>query len=123
FMTPDEIARASARKTSNLVDRSVKVRTQCNDNGRWQANAGGRANGMGDCTAQNTRPVWTGAFSSNECLQMDLWVDGVRSTLSIDDIPVRTIVALEVYSGPATTPTSFGAGNCGVVAIWTNGTS
>lgn len=117
FMTPDEIARASARKTSNLVERSAKVKTQCNDTGRWQKGA------AFDCTAQNSRPVWSGAFTGDTCDQMELFVDGARSTLSVDDIPVRTIVALEVYSGPATTPTAFGAGNCGVVAIWTNGTT
>lgn len=116
FMAPDEITRASARKTSNLVERSVKVKTECNDNGRWQKGA------AFDCTALNRRPQGAAGMGVEQC-ELDVWVDGQRSTLRVDDIPVRTIVGLEVYSGAATTPAAFGSGHCGVVAIWTNGTT
>ena len=60
----------------------------------------------------------SGEFRVELC-EMDIWVDGQRSAMKIDDIPVKHVVALEVYSGPATTPAAFGSGHCGVVAIWT----
>ena len=114
FMTPDEIARASAPKPSRLIERSVKVNVGCNDrgNGRWQRG------GPFDCTPQSSRPQGL-AGGLSDC-QMDLWVDGQPSNLQLDEIPVKEIVALEVYSGPGTTPTAFGDGHCGVVVLWTN---
>ena len=119
FMTPEEIARASARKPSNLVERTVRVKTGCNDvgAGRWQKGA------PFDCTALNSRPqgaVVGGAVTVVNC-EMDIWLNGQRSPFQLDEIPVKEIVALEVYSGPATTPPMYASGHCGVVAIWTNG--
>ena len=54
-----------------------------------------------------------------ENCEMDVWLDGKRSTMQVDDIAVPDIAAIEVYSGPATTPAAFGSGYCGVIAIWT----
>jgi hypothetical protein len=121
FLTREQIERANARKTSNLVERSVKVKTDCNDTGnsRWQKGA------PFDCTARNSRPQGSslgGGQVGVENCEMTVWLDGARTDLRIDEIPVRTIAALEVYSGPATTPAAFGSGHCGVVAIWTRGT-
>lgn len=122
FMTPDEIARASARRPSNLIERSVKVKTECNDVVNWQKGRGAQ-NSPTDCTARNSRPqgasMLAGGVTVEQC-EMDVWMDGQRTDMKVDDIPVRTIVALEVYSGPATTPAMFGSGHCGVVVIWTN---
>ncbi|MBI4501204.1 MAG: carboxypeptidase regulatory-like domain-containing protein [Gemmatimonadetes bacterium] len=112
FLTPEEIARANARRTSNLLERSSKVKTECNDTGRWQKGA------PFDCTAQNSRPQGAGGMRVEQCA-LEVWVDGVRTAVNVDDVPVREILAIEVYNGPATTPTVFGSGHCGVVAIWT----
>lgn len=116
YLTREEIGRASARRTSHLVERTVKVKTQCNDTGnaRWQKGA------PFDCTARNSRPQGASGMTLEHC-EMGVWVDGERSTMQVDDIPVKSVVALEVYSGPATTPAIFGSGHCGVVAIWTAG--
>lgn len=119
FMTPDEIARASARRPSNLIERSVKVKTECNDVVNWQKGRGAQ-NSPADCTARGSRPIGTGLMNVELC-EMAIWIDGERSTMQVDDVPVGSIIALEVYSGPATTPTAFGSGHCGVVAIWTTG--
>ncbi len=118
FMTPEDIASAAASKPSRLLERSVKVITGCNDrgNGRWMKGA------PFDCTAQSNRPRASGVSGRllmTHC-EMDVWLDGRRSLVELDEVPVKEIVAIEVYSGPATTPSMFGAGDCGAVAIWTN---
>jgi hypothetical protein len=43
----------------------------------------------------------------------------MRTSLKPDEIPLRWVAGIEVYSGLATTPPDFGSGRCGVVAIWT----
>ena len=45
----------------------------------------------------------------------------VLLNVNVPDVPQDMIAGIEIYSGPATTPTAFGAGHCGVVAIWTTG--
>lgn len=54
----------------------------------------------------------------------DFWIDGQRAPfLSVDDLPLRDIQALEVYRGASGVPPEFNSrlGNpaCGVVVIWT----
>lgn len=54
----------------------------------------------------------------------DFWVDNVRAhALSVDDIPISDIEAIEVYAGPAGLPpeyiSRFGNPACGAVVIWT----
>src|SRR6185436_18636813 len=92
-----------------------KVVVGCNDrgNGRWQKGA------PFDCTAQNSRPQGTGNMVVGHC-EMELWLDGQRSTVELDEVSTKELVAIEVYSGPSTTPSMYGAGHCGVVALWTN---
>lgn len=54
----------------------------------------------------------------------DFWIDGQRAPfLSIDDIPLVDVEALEVYRGPSALPPEynvrFGNPACGAVIIWT----
>ncbi|MBI4503505.1 MAG: hypothetical protein HY700_20385 [Gemmatimonadetes bacterium] len=50
---------------------------------------------------------------------MDIFLDGQRSSLKADEIPLDWIAAIGIYLGPSTTPVAFGISRCGVVAIWT----
>ncbi len=118
FLGPDDIIASRARKTSSLLERTVKGRTECNDVYGFVDRP--EATPLpSDCTAKNSRMQGTSQMAVEHCEQ-DMWVDGVRSGQRIDDIPVGTVVAIEAYSGPATTPARFGAGHCGVVAVWTS---
>jgi hypothetical protein len=55
------------------------------------------------------------------------FLDGTRvgAGFEIDDVPVESIEAIEVYAGISTVPADFSAlmheqrGNCGVIVIWT----
>ena len=52
-----------------------------------------------------------------------VWVDGQKAPgLEIDDIPLRDVEGIEVYSGPSTTPMQFTAGQstttCGTIVVW-----
>ena len=54
----------------------------------------------------------------------DIWVDGVRATgMSVDDVPLTDVEALEMYRGPAGLPPEmnnrFGNPACGALVIWT----
>ena len=54
----------------------------------------------------------------------DYWIDGRRVTnTDADDYPTSDIEAVEVYSGPSSTPSQFGASparyTCGTIVIWT----
>ena len=53
---------------------------------------------------------------------MTVYVDGMRSSLRVDEMPLSWIGGIEVYSGLATTPPGLGSGACGVIAIWTTST-
>jgi len=43
--------------------------------------------------------------SMDRC-QMDVFVDGMRSSLSVDEIPLSWIAGMEIYNGLAQTPPS-----------------
>ncbi len=51
------------------------------------------------------------------------WLDGRHVTgVDIDDFPAWDVEAIELYTGPASTPAQFSLGNvvtCGTVVIWT----
>ncbi|MBI4421896.1 MAG: hypothetical protein HY560_13815 [Gemmatimonadetes bacterium] len=132
FVTREDIQRTGARKTSEILRRTTKVELDCSND----------RIGDDQCVARNRRgrnisrvlppstrrrpaagaeiPEDTASldFSFDRC-QMDVWVDGTRSSLTVDEIPLSWIAGIEVYSGLATTPPGLGHGRCGVVAIWT----
>ena len=61
--------------------------------------------------------------ASSRCSSMQVFVNGdhVADGFSVNTVPPSNIVGIEVYRGPATTPSqfrSFGT-NCGTVVIWT----
>jgi hypothetical protein len=58
-----------------------------------------------------------------DCIPM-IWVDGQRAPgLEVDDILTQDIEGIEIYSGPATTPTQFSqyssSSTCGTIVFWT----
>jgi hypothetical protein len=115
FITRDEIAVTGAIKSSEVLRRVAKVEMGCNNNV-----------GEGDsCVARNRRgrdvrlrPGAAGNSYSLDRCAMEVWVDGHRSTVTVDEIPVDQIAAVEVYAGVATTPAALGQGRCGVIAFW-----
>lgn len=71
-----------------------------------------------------------GASLSGEC-EVPMFVNGLRAAyddLDIDDIRTGEVVAIELYTGPATTPAEFGGTSpsvggppaaCGALVVWT----
>lgn len=117
FITREDIQKVSYRKTSDLISRSSKVRIDCQEF-NWQNQRGiARAD---PCEALNSRPQGRSGMEVGYC-ELEVWVDGERSAIKMDEVPVAQIAGIEIYNGPATTPPAFGAGHCGVVAIWTKG--
>ncbi len=112
FFTREDIDRSAARKVSELLYRSAKLDMDCpHDPVRA---------GDDRCVARDRRGldyrVTQGVTS--RCVK-DIFVDGKRSQMAVDEIPVQWVAAVEVYAGPATTPAQFGQRPCGVIAIWT----
>ena len=133
FVTREDIARTGARKTSEMLRRTSKIEMDCvqqvlssdaciarsrrgrnvvrmfNDAATNRA----RSSGVGDLA--DTSEI----VGNNDRCQMDVFVDGMRSSMSVDEIPLTWIAGMEVYNGLAQTPPQFGHGACGVIAIWT----
>lgn len=112
FITPVEIERSAARKTSEILYRSAKLDMDCP---RDPVRAGDDR-----CIPRDRRgldyKVTSGVTSRCE---KEIFVDGRLSMLAVDEVPVTEIAGIEIYAGPATTPAEFGQRRCGVVAIWT----
>jgi hypothetical protein len=131
YVTREDIERSAARHTSDVLRRVVKIELDCTND---------RA-GADNCLARNRRGRVirpTGAntgirrttsllpedttstmdYGIDRC-EMEIYVDGMRSTLKVDEVPISWIGGIEIYSGLATTPPGFGNGRCGVIAIWT----
>jgi hypothetical protein len=52
---------------------------------------------------------------------MALYVNGHRDGREVNDLPVRSVRAIEVYSQGAFAPTEYSIrGSCGVIVIWTD---
>ncbi|MBI4502603.1 MAG: hypothetical protein HY700_15765 [Gemmatimonadetes bacterium] len=130
FITREDIERSAARQTSEMLRRVVKIELDCiNDRV-----------GADNCIARNRRGriirpnrVSSGTRRGNVIIpedtatldlaadrcEMTIYVDGMRSSLRVDEVPLSWIGGIEVYSGLATTPPGFGNATCGVIAIWT----
>jgi hypothetical protein len=118
FITREEVVAAPVRRTSELLRRNGggKIRVECPPF-NWNGRGGTRAD---PCGARSGRPGGRGNFTIDYC-ETTVFVDGRQSGLKIDEIPLLTIAGVEIYPGPATTPTVFDGGGCGVLAIWTTG--
>jgi hypothetical protein len=130
FITREDIERSASRRTSEMLRRVVKIEMDCvsdrfgadnclarNRRGRiiraQSVSSGTRRNGV--VVPDDTATVDMGI---DRC-EMELYVDGMRSSLKVDEVPLNWIGGIEVYSGLATTPAGLGNGRCGVIAIWT----
>lgn len=82
--------------------------------------------GIGGCSARV-------ASLSGSC-GMQIFVDGIRTDMEVNEIPPSWIAGIEVYKGPATTPLEFGllggrggqpggrrqtGTACGTIVVWT----
>jgi len=124
YLTKDDVERIPAAKTSDVLRHSMKLEIECSKSSSGQCYAASRR--ARETRLSTARRMDTTAvedisqgFGTGRC-RMEVWVDGIRSPFELDTIPVDWIVAIEIYSGPATTPAEFGQGACGVVAIWTS---
>ncbi|MBI4502613.1 MAG: TonB-dependent receptor plug domain-containing protein [Gemmatimonadetes bacterium] len=115
YITREDIQRSGVRRTSEMLQRSPQIQLDC-PNQRLGDDA---------CVARNRRArnnpfVNRDPAGADKC-EMDVFMDGQRSTQRPDEVPLFWIAGIEMYSGPATTPSVFGNGRCGVIAIWTVG--
>lgn len=135
FATREEIDRTGARKVSEVLARAPRIEMdcpqatlgddRCTTRSRRARNIirvpappqGGRRTPVPLSTVDEAD---TAEYDLNlDRCEMETWVDGIRTSLKVDEIPLNSIAGIEVYNGLATTPPEFGAGRCGVVAIWT----
>ena len=133
FVTREDIQKTGARKTSEMLRRTSKIEMDCQPQllGGDQCIARSRRGRavqqmFGDAArqrqqSQNVSTVvdTTDIFPSMDRCQMDVFIDGMRSMLSVDEVPLTWIAGMEIYTGLAQTPPQFGHGSCGVVVIWT----
>ncbi len=130
FITREDIDRSAARSTSDMLRRMGKLEMDCT----------AERQGADNCLARNRRgrfprpnAVTSGTrragvvipedtatmdLGMDRC-EMEIYVDGLRSTMKVDEVPLHWIAGIEVYSGLATTTPGLGNGRCGVIAIWT----
>jgi hypothetical protein len=118
FMTLDQIEKRNAVYATELIRTfsSVNVRP-----------VAGRAAGKPMNIAMSLRPGGTGNGSmkgGGMICPLKVVIDGVPmpNPFDLDDLPPpRDLVAIEVYSGPATVPLKFKAPDtsCGVILVWT----
>jgi hypothetical protein len=79
--------------------------------------------GMRVATDRAGRSVLRNGRNAGPC-PLDMWVDGVRAEgMTVDELGVQDVEAVEVYRGPAGLPPEFndrlGHPSCGSVVIWT----
>jgi hypothetical protein len=104
FFDRREIESKNAQRISDILRRLPGTRMTPDRAGRQTMRMGRSASGR-DCPP-------------------DVWVDGVRAQgMSVDDVPLGDVEALELYRGPAGLPPEMNSrlGNpaCGALIIWT----
>jgi hypothetical protein len=104
YFTRDEILARHAKRTSDVLRTTPGVRLV-----RTRSGQGVRFVG--------------GSSLRRECVP-EVWLDGqLARGLEVDQVNVTDIEAMEVYSGPSTTPMQFSHAQsrdaCGVIVIWT----
>ena len=132
FVTREDIARTGARKTSEMLRRNSKLEMDCapqvlgSDQCIPRSRRGRAVAQMFSDAARGRQQRGAAALAdtfeivaNQDRCQMEVWVDGMRSSMAVDEIPLSWIAGMEVYNGLAQTPPQFGHGACGVIAIWT----
>ena len=104
FLDRQQIEERHVQRISDLMRRLPGVRVSVDRAGRQQLRMGRSAGGR-DCPP-------------------DFWIDGVRASgLTVDDVPLQDVEALEIYKGPSGIPpelnSRFGNPECGAIVIWT----
>lgn len=104
YLTEEDIRQRGASTVADAARGLRGVSEQC---------GGTASTENGGCRLQMSR-------ARRNC-QPDYIVDGRVDNVFGSTTPIRDVVALEVYTGPADLPAEFGgtAGSCGVVVIWT----
>jgi hypothetical protein len=104
YFTREEIMNRGARATSEVFRSTPGIRYVRTNSGQ----------GIRFTSAQSLR-------NRNGCIPL-IWIDGQHAEgMEVDEIPVNDIEGIELYRGPATTPSQFWQGNlteCGTVVIW-----
>lgn len=128
FITRDDIRRSGARRTGEILQRSLKIQMDCpnvrvGDDACTARNMRGRDIRMAGSTRSRSNPAegGTGSGWTFDRCEMDIFVDGRPTSMKVDEIPLWWIAGIEVHGSAATTPAAFGVARCGVVAIWTTG--
>jgi outer membrane receptor protein involved in Fe transport len=104
YVTRDQIEGRSSGAPSDMLRNTAGVRLIRSANGGYAVRF------------PNT------SLSRSDCAPM-MWVDGQPAAgMEIDDIPLRDLEGIEVYSGPSTTPMQFSSAssmkNCGTIVVW-----
>ncbi len=120
FITRADIDRSGARQTSEMLRRSNKVQIECDVNViRSGDECVAKSRRYRDIRPSTSQQPCQGEMCLDKC-PLEIFVDGRRSTLKVDEVPLSLVRGIEIYSGPSTTPAMYGRGICGVVGIWTN---
>jgi hypothetical protein len=105
FFTREEILKRNASRTSEVLRNTPGIRV-----------VRGR-------TGNGVRFTQASSSKRNDCIPV-VWLDGQEvQGMEIDDISVTDIEAIELYSGPSTTPMQFSQkwakDACGTIVVWT----
>jgi hypothetical protein len=103
YLTQQDIWQQNPLLTSDLLRRIPGITVRC---------------GLGGCTpaTMRSRNLRRGGGGC----PMDIILDGVKSSVPLDDIPPGWIAGMEVYKGIAFAPMEYGrVSPCGTVIIWT----
>ena len=101
YLNRHQLDSTRVRRLSDLMRRIPGVRLLVDRNGRVQLR-----------------------MSRSESCAPDFWIDGQRAAqLTVDDVPLTDVEAIEVYRGPSGLPPEynvrFGNPGCGAIVIWT----
>jgi len=109
FFAPEDIERSGARQLSDLLRLTQGLREMCLVNRQ----------GALDCGVDPKRGTTYSGFRSGETsCAAAVWTAGVAATLSLDEILIADVLAMEAYASAATTPTAFSGSRCGVIVLW-----
>jgi hypothetical protein len=74
-----------------------------------------------DCGEVAKRGTTYSGFRSGQMAPcaLEAYLDGRRTELMVDDLDLRSVIAIEVYPLASLTPGELGAGRCGAVSVWT----
>lgn len=126
FLTREEVEKTGAHTTSGVFRRVRGVRVTYAGKGKYKLQSVRYSISM-----SQERAARPGAMSSpsnrkggagGSVCEMLVFLNGAQVSLEgIDDIPLESIEAIEVYRGPADAPPEYNVTNsaCGLVVVWT----